>query len=209
MGPQPEDLSGTLLAEAHHRAANSFQIACSTIARASVGVGDPQARLTLARVDAQLRAFAVLNEQLHRRACLPDSLSICAATYLDELCAQLGSACLEQIGVGIEVQASGGWRVDEVRCRHLGLITTELVLNAAKHAFAGRIGGLVRVTLEQPSPAPLMRLTVADDGQGCDEIVIAAGHGLSLVGVLVNAMGGALLVKTGQSGTTFEITLPA
>ncbi len=47
----------------------------------------------------------------------------------------------------------------------LGLLITELVSNALKHAFPPGTGGVLRIALERPGPEGL-RLEVADAGLG-------------------------------------------
>lgn len=198
METKSPDLAGALLLEAQHRAANSIHIACSTI---------PRARYALAKADAHLRAFAILNDQLHRRTCPSATSEVCIAGYLEELCKQLRTVCLDQLDFELAVAALDTELLPEARCRHIGLITTELVLNAAKHAFAGRIGGRVQVILSRCSPTSPLTLEVSDNGRGCEEIVVTSGHGLELVGILVNAIGGTIVVRTGGAGTAFTITL--
>ena len=63
----------------------------------------------------------------------------------------------------VEVRADAG-AVTSSRAVSLGLITTELVLNALKHAFAVRQGGSVIV--EYDAVAPHWSLSVTDNGSG-------------------------------------------
>ena len=87
-----------------------------------------------------------------------------------------------------------------------GLLITELVTNALKHAFpAGRAGKIV-VTLQHVADGRLL-LCVADDGVGfTSEKAPAqlASLGMQLVHTLAGQLGGVLEHESG-SGTTFRL----
>src|SRR5690242_20861669 len=79
--------------------------------------------------------------------------------YLARLCEGLATSMIRDgRPLFVEVRADAG-TVTSTRAVSLGLITTELVLNALKHAFAGRESGLVLC-----STGPDWSLSVTDDG---------------------------------------------
>lgn len=96
------------------------------------------------------------------------------------------------------------------RAVSLGLVVTELVINALKHAFPGGVGGSIAVKFEF-EPAS-WHLTVSDNGVGMDQTAPEAGarHGLgtSIVDSLTQQLGGQVTKSTSAPGTIVSITVP-
>jgi two-component sensor histidine kinase len=135
--------------------------------------------------------------------------AICAAAYLKRLCTELQSACLTSQGVGLSVVAPELQMLSEKICRHLGLITTELVLNAAKHAFVGCPEGEVRILLVRDARRTCLRLVVCDDGIGMHPGFDAEPHrGLGLIRLLSESIAAGCTGCTGPNGTAITLTLP-
>jgi two-component sensor histidine kinase len=87
----------------------------------------------------------------------------------------------------------------------LGLIVTELVINALKHAFpAGRGGNIV---VGYQSHAPDWALTVKDDGVGMPKGAepTKAGLGTSIVQALAKQVGATVEVSDAHPGTKVSI----
>ena len=93
----------------------------------------------------------------------------------------------------------------------LGLLLSELLTNALRHAFDGRDGGSIQTRVEE-RPDGGIRLTVADDGVG-----IAAGSGWPdaskglggrIVAQLVRSLNATLAVSGGAAGTTLVLDVP-
>jgi two-component sensor histidine kinase len=200
------------LAEARHRTANAFQILSSLIQRELNSVSDVRTVHILKTVQAQLRAFALLNDML---AAAEDDdedegeARLCAAAYLKRLCEHLQAACLTSQGVGLHVAAAEPQLLPELVCRYLGLIVAELVLNASKHAFPGRYDGEVGVCLGSESPDAPIRLVVADNGIGVEALSINPTRGLGFVHLMAKAIGAECAGTSSPSGTTIVVTLPA
>ena len=88
----------------------------------------------------------------------------------------------------------------------LGLITTELVINALKHAFPDRSSG--RILVNYLAVDGSWGLSIADDGVGLpaqrDEHP-SGGLGTGIIEVLTRQLGGWIEVTTGAHGTTVAI----
>ena len=87
----------------------------------------------------------------------------------------------------------------------LGLLVTEAITNAYKHAFNERSGGHIYVDVQRRSEATL-ELAVRDDGSGFDA---AAGEdntglGRSLIDAFVRQLRGELEI-TGDAGTSLVV----
>ena len=132
-----------LLREMHHRVANTFTILTSVLWREFARSASPELQDSLARCEARVIAFSNLHRSLVVGAA-NDSVSV--QCYIERLCQALSEALLKPLGIRCEVFADTG-KLPSNRCQRLGLVITELVTNAAKHAFHGRDDGLVRVEL--------------------------------------------------------------
>ena len=89
----------------------------------------------------------------------------------------------------------------------LGLITTELVINAVKHAFPDR-STAGRILVNYVAVDGNWGLSVADDGVGLpaqrDEHP-SGGLGTGIIEVLARQLGGWIEVTAGAQGTTVAI----
>jgi two-component sensor histidine kinase len=89
------------------------------------------------------------------------------------------------------------------------LIINELVSNALKHAFEGRLEGEITVQLRRQDESRLV-LRVADNGTGMAALPPQKNNtslGLRLVETLVRQLGGEMTVN-GDSGADFQIVFP-
>ena len=97
-----------------------------------------------------------------------------------------------------------------VRIAPFALLTTELVTNAAKHAYAPAQPARITVTLD-PMPLGSVTLFVRDEGKGLPEdfeIATDPSLGMKIIRALVEQMGAQLSVTRLQPGTEFLVTIP-
>ena len=90
----------------------------------------------------------------------------------------------------------------------IGLITTELVINALKHAFP-KGEGAVTVTYESQDTG--WKLDIGDDGIGLptEEMSNREGLGTSIVESLVNQLNAGIRRESSSRGTMISVTYPA
>jgi len=88
----------------------------------------------------------------------------------------------------------------------LGLIVTELVINALKHAFPRDRGG--KILVDYHAQASDWTLSVSDDGIGTPETLATTkpGLGTSIVEALANQLEAIVETKGGHPGTRVSIT---
>ena len=85
----------------------------------------------------------------------------------------------------------------------LGLILTELVINANKYAYGGAAGPL-RIALADDDTG--LRLSVVDQGRGRGSS--GGGFGSRMIAVLVSQLGGTLNYLDNRPGTNAVLTAP-
>jgi anti-sigma regulatory factor (Ser/Thr protein kinase) len=106
------------------------------------------------------------------------------------------------MGIGLALN-SAPLTLGSERSWYLGLIVYELVTNAARHAFAGRVGE-VRVALQCTDE--LVECKVEDNGSGSSSF--RRGQGLSIVARLANELGGTVQYQFEPNGSTSVLVFP-
>ena len=88
----------------------------------------------------------------------------------------------------------------------LGLIVTELVINALKHAFPNDRKGKIKV--DYRSLGPTWTLSVTDDGVGmpADGAIAKAGLGTSIIQALAMQLHASIDVIDTKPGTTVSVS---
>jgi chemotaxis protein methyltransferase CheR len=130
------------------------------------------------------------------------------APYLAKLCDSLSTSMIsDNRPITLSVSTEGG-SVSSGDAVSLGLIVTELVLNALKHAFPhDEIDH--RVTVAYDVAGTNWKLSIADNGIGkrADAFAQAkAGLGTSIVKALAQQLDARVEVSSGPQGTTVSVT---
>jgi two-component sensor histidine kinase len=182
-----------LLREFSHRINNEFTSAIAAISMAAARTANDGARATLDAVHDQLQNYA----RVHHALQFPEQHSyVDAALYLRQLCQAISRSKLDRKGIELRL-VERPFLMDSERCWRLGLLVSELVTNAERHAFRGG-GGLIRVEL-LPSGS-FVECRVADNGASEGEI--RPGRGLQIVEALAKSLGGTICQTFGPQGAT-------
>ena len=194
----------TLLSEMSHRVANSLQIVASILMLKARAVTSTESRGHLE--DAHRRVMSVATLQHHLKAS-GNGEAIEVKTYLTKLCETLAESMIgENSAITLKVVCDAG-SVPSEQAVSLGLIVTELVMNALKHAFKhGVTDGRVTVGFEVKNAD--WKLSVSDNGGGMPATAgkKAIGLGTTLVSALAQQLGGEIETKSSANGTTVTIT---
>lgn len=197
-----------LLQEVHHRVKNNLQIIASLLSLQANSIQNPEALAVLQDTRNRVHSMALLHEVLYRSNNLA---GINFADYTDQLIKKLQGSygrAAARIKVKNQVSPIGLPMEVSVPC---GLIITELVSNAYKHAFPGERAGIVAVSLES-DPEQQFVLRVRDDGIGLPKNFDPGNTttlGLRLVQRLALQLGGHLSIDHPEgTGTAFTIKFP-
>ena len=162
---QTEDLlrqKDVLLREIQHRVANSLQIIASILMMKARLVTSVETREHLE--DAHRRVMSVARVQQHISAAGRAHL-IEIRPYLLNLCDSLAASMIgDRTAISLEVQSDAS-TVLSAYAVSLGLIVTELVINALKHAFPKNYPN-ARVLISYETTERSWRLVVSDNGVG-------------------------------------------
>jgi len=194
-----------LLEEVQHRVANSLQIIASIIMMKALSVESEDTRRHLH--DAHTRVVSIAAVQQHLYASTVGG-SMEMQPYLSKLCEALSHSMIgEDQLVSLKVIGKGGIAT----CRDaesLGLIVTEVVINALKHAFkADTRDGQIAVSYEVSGTD--WKLSVADNGIGKPDGVFAqpkSGLGTGIVKALAKQLDSQVVTLSGPKGTTVTVT---
>jgi len=190
-----------LLQEVQHRVANSLQIIASVILQNARRVESEETRSHLHDAHHRVMSVAVLQQQLAASRLGDVELR----AYFTSLCESIGASMIRdhnQISLDVTVDESSVHADVSVS---LGLIVTELVINALKHAFPGAREG--RIVVGYESHGPNWSLSVRDDGVGMptDPGAARAGLGTSIVEALARQLSAHVQVANVNPGTKVSI----
>ena len=193
-----------LLLEMQHRVANSLQIIASVLLLKAATVQSEETRLHLHDAHRRVMSVAAVQEQL-RASRQGDKIEL--APYLSKLCESLAASMIgETRPVSVTVQAEAG-SASSSDAVSIGLVVTELVINALKHAFApDKVDGRIVVSYEVAASA--WRLTVSDNGRGMASGVGAPrpGLGTRIVEALSSQLDAEVKVSSSSGGTRIAFT---
>ena len=195
----------TLLREMRHRIANSLQIIASILLLKAGSVSSEETKNELRA--AHQRVMSVAAVQGHLSA--SDGIEqIEMGPYLTKLSAGLASSMVgPKQHIDIVVATSDG-ALPTSHAVSIGLIVTELIMNAIKYAFPKRrASARIRVTFEMAKSD--WKLAVADNGvgrTGKEELKASTGLGTALIGALAKQLNAQITETSSPKGLTVEVT---
>ena len=194
-----------LLEELQHRIANSLQIIASIILLKAKAVQSEETRLHLQDTHKRVMSIAAVQRYLHATV-LDGAVEV--TPYLSRLCEALAASMIgDNRPIALKVVGEGGI-VPSRQAESLGLIVTELVMNALKHAFPDeKIAGEITVDYEMAGTD--WKLSVSDNGVGKPDGAFAQGKsglGTGIIKALAQQLDAKVETLAGAGGTTVSIT---
>lgn len=191
-----------LIQEVQHRVANSLQIIASVLMQSARRVQSEEARGQIQNAHHRVMSIAAVQKQLSTS---PGG-NVELRTYFTQLCESLGASMIADedcLSISVTVDDS---IVEADVSISLGLIVTELVINALKHAFPNQRKG--RIVMEYRSTGKDWILSVADDGIGMPRGRHApkAGLGTGIVEALTKNLKAEIELSNANPGTAVTIS---
>ena len=191
-----------LLQELQHRVANSLQIIASVLMQSARRVQSEETRLHLHDAHSRVMSIAMLQKQL----AVTELKSVELRTYFADLCRSISASMIDdpqRLTLDTNVDATAANSDVSVS---MGLIVTELVINAIKHAFPDlTTGGKIIVSLATDGEAWL--LSVSDNGTGMPvgKKLGKPGLGTGIIEALSKQLDASVTVVDANPGTRVEV----
>ena len=190
-----------LFQELQHRVANSLQIIASVLLQSARNVQSEETRGHLYDAHQRVMSVATVQQQL----ALSTQGDVELRPYFTALCRSIGASMIsDHAQLSLEVSADESVVSADISVS-LGLIVTELVINALKHAFPDNRHG--KILVDYQSKGSNWTLRVGDDGVGMPENPedAKAGLGSSIVQALAKQLQAVVQVMPGKPGTAVSI----
>jgi two-component sensor histidine kinase len=133
-----------LFGEMTHRVVNEYTSATMMLSLSAAKVRDPEARIALQNTADRLHDYAIAYRALQK------PVSECAvdlSEHISDVCRAIYRSRLHGRGISLEV-ARESIALSADQCWYIGLIVSELITNAVKHAFR-ESGGSIRVEMQE------------------------------------------------------------
>jgi two-component sensor histidine kinase len=174
---------------------NSFTMISSMISLAAHKNASQEYKQTMEELDARVRAIAELYSLLYESGSFNE-------IRLDEYCASVAKGIIGLSSDTSLVTEMEAVTIPSKAALSIGLILTELITNAMKHAFPDGRKGSVSLSLRARDGR--VSLEVTDDGCGLSEgfaLASSAGIGLNLILGLAKQLNGDFQMDGGRTGT--------
>jgi two-component sensor histidine kinase len=191
-----------LLQELQHRVANSLQIIASVLMQSARRVQSEETRLHLQDAHSRVMSIAMLQKQL----AVTNLKSVELRSYFADLCRSISASMIDDPRrLVLETSVDETTTNSDVSVS-MGLIVTELVINAIKHAFPDQsVGGKIAVSFAADKDDWL--LSVTDNGAG---IKVGKnrgkpGLGTGIVEALSKQLAADVSILDASPGTRVEV----
>jgi len=198
------DQQEVLLQEGNHRVTNSLQLVSSMLSLQAAITESEAVRDQLQEAVSRISAIARAHERLYRTRKIH---SLDLGEYLSDVCRDLEDLAAH---ADVSVSVAEGVQIATSRAIPISLLVTELITNAAKHAYAPDAVCRIWVTLRRDGVGRIA-ISVRDEGKGLHpDVDHKSNKGLSmrLVSAFVAQLHADLNVEARNPGTEYIIRAP-
>jgi chemotaxis family two-component system sensor kinase Cph1 len=188
-----------LLKEVSHRVQNSLQLVSSFLGLQAKAVADAALTAHLSEAQSRVSAVALVHRRLYGGG---PAETVDLGRYIDDLGGELVASFGPEWATHISIDADPVLMPAD-RAVNLGLLLTELVINANKYAYAGKPGPIA-ISLRQHLNS--FRLTVADQGQGRQ--AADPGFGSRMMRAMAHSLAATMEEANESPGLRVTITGP-
>ncbi|HEX3810416.1 MAG TPA: sensor histidine kinase [Rhizomicrobium sp.] len=213
--PSSDSAAFDFLAEANHRIANHLSMLAGMVQLRAAAVGRGPEILDRGEVRGMLRETAgriVSVGNLHRKmAHVANGENIDLGNYLIGNSMEVISTLALSDRVGVVERIEKDCFISPDRAALVGLIVSEIIMNAIKHAHPSGVPIQISLGCGKTSDGGIL-VDVSDDGVGLPEGFDPAtqgGLGFRLIRSLAEKLGAALRTESDSLGLCFQLKLPA
>jgi two-component sensor histidine kinase len=188
-----------LLQELQHRINNELAATLGFIRMSAAQSDNDDVKVALDGVMQQV----IDSARIYRALQMPTTDDwIDAVQYLQRLCQSISRAKLQHRNI-VLVFIETPLQLNASRCWRLGMIVSELIANASRHAF--RDGG-GKIQVELSNRGTFVECTVTDNGSGSENV--RPGQGMKIIRSLVTDLRGTIDHRSGTKGTSVILAFP-
>ncbi|WP_443029905.1 histidine kinase dimerization/phosphoacceptor domain -containing protein [Sphingomonas sp. ZB1N12] len=188
-----------LMKEVNHRVQNSLQLVAAFLSLQAKSSDNAQVKEHLAEAQARLAAVALVHRRLYR----DDQVeSIDLSRYIEELAGDMKTSLGDDWASQMTLDLAPVLVATD-RAVNIGLVLTELVINASKYAYRGQAGP-IQIILEQHRNR--LRLIVADHGVGKSGNRV--GFGSRMMTAIVAGLSGTIEHDDNMPGLRVILSAP-
>ncbi len=208
--PPPWDL----LSEANHRIANNLAVLLSSVqmksahlAKGPCVIQRDHARELLHDIASKITSVGHLHRHLASRPEVPD---LDAGNFLIESSVAIVASLALADQVCIVQRLSTQCRVKPEQAQQLGLILSEIMMNAVKYAHPSGVPTQIHVDCSR-APDGGIAIEMGDDGVGLPDGFdpqTGGGTGFRLIRAMAKGLGAKLKIESDSLGLSFFLTLP-
>jgi two-component sensor histidine kinase len=195
--------SELLVREADHRLKNSLQLVASLLGLQRTRLANQEAIEALEGAIARVQAVAETHRALSESS---DLRRVAFGRILRDLCRHAGEF---NPSVTITCSAEGALALDAERAMPLGMIVSEALVNAVRHAYPGGQAGEVSARAGERGGSLVVEIADRGVGYSPDAQSAATGLGAMIIRSLSRQIGAELQIKSAPGqGTTMTLRLP-
>jgi light-regulated signal transduction histidine kinase (bacteriophytochrome) len=188
-----------LLKEVNHRVQNSLQLVSAFLRLQARAVDDSALSGHLDEAQRRLSAVALV----HRRLYSDDRIeTVDLGRYIEDLCGEIHGSMGSQDAHHLRLDLAPVL-VPTDKAVTVGLILTELVINASKYAYGGELGP---ITISLDEHRNRFRLIVSDQGSG--KAKTREGFGTRMLAAMVDQLSGTIEEQDNEPGLRIILTAP-
>jgi two-component sensor histidine kinase len=192
-----------LLQEGNHRVTNSLQLVSSMLSL-QAAAAEPAMREQLLEAVSRISAIARAHQRLYRTRQIR---SLDLGEYLSDVCRDLDDAAAH---CDVTAAVAEGVQIATDRAIPISLLVTELITNAAKHAYGPGEPCQIWVTLERNGGDDIV-IKVRDQGRGIPkgfDYKKSKGLGMRIVSAFLTQLQASLRIEDRSPGTEFVLEIP-
>lgn len=195
-----------LLKEVHHRVKNSLQIVSSLLNLQESQLTDEIAIEALKNSKTRIQTIALMHQSLYQRD--TDLGKVSSAEYLQNILTLQLEALSDKISKPATEVAFAKQELSIDQAVPLGLIASEIINNALKHAYTNTLSPLL--AMKTTSINGKLGLSISDNGKGfeSDDFRNHSSLGLEIVEALNNQLHSEMTFHSTPEGTTFTFLFP-
>lgn len=194
-----------LIQEVHHRVKNNLQLTSAMLKMQLNSISDEDKKEILKETSRRINAMSLVHEMLYNK---DSSEYVILKEYLIELTEKLKELVSNKSKpIIFDLHLNDEIKFNTEQSVAIGMITSEIVSNAIKHAFYDTAEPKITIHLEKGFDKGSLIFTIKDNGSGIGKSNKKRGLGTRLIDIFARQMEAEYSVKN-VDGTEYEFKIP-